>query len=470
MRKPAGLIGFGWAAILLCEAVIGASAQQTEPRAHSPGTSGPPNIVVFVSDDQGWKDIGYHDSEIDTPNLDRLARTGVRLEQFYVYPTCSPTRAALLTGRNPSRFNILGPIGGRSEHVLPKDTATLPGRLRQIGYRTAIAGKWHLGLRPEVGPRQYGFDFSYGYFHGQVDPYTHYYKNGDRTWHRNDKYVNEVGHVTDLLAREAIRFIEQYQGKPFFLYVPFSVPHYPLNEPEHWTKPYAERIENNSRRWFAASVTHMDHAIGEICSTIDRLGLADNTLIVFTSDNGGQQSWASSSQYDGRYAPHDRLGDNRPLRGWKVQLHEGGIRVPAFMCWPKRLKPGVVNAPTSVLDLMPTLMYQAGWRAQPAVPGAEDPAGAADALLEGVNIWPLLTGKPPAAPRTLYWKTGGQYALRKGDFKLIQARKGGQLELFNLAKDPYETTDLAKDEPERVRELLEELGRQKALDPGQERG
>src|SRR5262249_50040567 len=166
------------------------------PAAADPASQ--PNILVIVADALGWRDIGYHDSDIRTPNLDRLAKAGVRLERNYVYPTCSPTRAGILTGRNPSRFGIHGPIDGRSELALPKETMTLSRVLHDRGYETALCGKWHLGLRPEVGPRKYGFDHSYGYLHGQIDQLTHRYKNGDRTWHRDDVFIDEQGHATDL--------------------------------------------------------------------------------------------------------------------------------------------------------------------------------------------------------------------------------------------------------------------------------
>ena len=177
-----------------------------------------PNILILIADDMGWHDIGYHDSDIKTPTLDKLAAAGVRLERHYVCPTCSPTRAGLLTGRNPSRFGISGPIDGRSTLSLPLKTPTLARTLKDRGYVTGLFGKWHLGLRPEVGPRQYGFDRTYGYFHGQIDQYTHRYKNGDRSWHRNDEFVDEKGHATDLIADETVRVpLDQAQGAVLLL-------------------------------------------------------------------------------------------------------------------------------------------------------------------------------------------------------------------------------------------------------------
>src|SRR5271167_3023516 len=177
-----------------------------------------PNVVMIVADDLGWNDVGYHGSEIRTPNLDALAAGGVKLDHYYVWPVCSPTRTALLTGRNPSRFDILSAIGGRSEQSVPLGTTTLADVLKAQGYATAITGKWHLGLRPAVGPRQYGFDYTYGYLHGQVEPYTHMYKIGDQTWHENDVFRTAEGHATDLIAAAAVRWIETPRASPFFLY------------------------------------------------------------------------------------------------------------------------------------------------------------------------------------------------------------------------------------------------------------
>jgi arylsulfatase A-like enzyme len=362
-----------------------------------------------------------------------------------------------LTGRNPSRFDILGPISGRSEQTLPKGTVTLADVLKGRGYATAIAGKWHLGLRPEVGPRQFGFDSSYGYFHGQVDPYTHRYKNGDQTWHEDDRFRDEEGHATDLIAASAVRRIERNGPGPLFLYVAFSVPHTPLNEEATWLKPYeAEgpaRIDDPSRRLFAAAVAHMDAAIGRIVAAIDRRGRRDNTLIVFTSDNGGQENLNAREEYDGRYGAFPVLGNNRPLRGWKGELYEGGIRVPAFANWPGRLAPRTVDAAVSALDWLPTLAALTGAGVKP------------DWRCEGADIWPLLTGASTAAPdRILYWKTPRDFAVREGDWKLIEPRRNGSTQLFNLAADPFETNDLAAKQPERVVRLRARLRHEQGLD------
>jgi arylsulfatase A-like enzyme len=257
----------------------------------------PPNFLILIADDLGWRDVGYHGSEIRTPHLDAMARAGVRLERHYVCPTCSPTRAGLLTGRNPSRFGIHGPIDGRSLQALPGNVTTLAAALKTRGYATAMMGKWHLGLRPEVGPRRYGFDQSYGYFHGQLDQYAHRYKNGDRTWHRDDAFVDEQGHATDLIANEAIRYLQGPHRQPFFLWVAFSVPHYPIQEDARWVEPYEPVIADPSRRLYAASVTHMDAAIGRIVAALKQNGRLRDTLILFTSDNGGQRDYQSRTDY-----------------------------------------------------------------------------------------------------------------------------------------------------------------------------
>lgn len=413
-----------------------------------------PNIVVIVADDLGWNDVGYHGSEILTPNLDRLADTGVKLEHHYVWPTCSPTRTALLTSRNPSRFDVLGPIGGRSEQAVPPATLTLADVLKSQGYECAIAGKWHLGLRPEVGPKQYGFDSTYGYLHGQIAPYTHLYKNGDRTWHRDDQFIDEKGHATDLLAAEATRWIEARHAGPFFLYMTFSVPHVPLDEVERWTKLYNGKISTPSRKLYAAAVTHMDDAIGRVVAALDRQNLRKNTLILFTSDNGGQKNHETGSEYAGAYGSFPVLGNNTPLRGWKGDLYEGGVRVPALLNWPGTLKPRSVDAPLSALDWLPTFATLTG--------AASD----ARSTWEGVDAWPAATGKAELAPRTLYWKVPRESAVRSGDWKLIVGTRGpARAELYNVATDPLETTDLAAKHPERVAALRATLEQQQKLDP-----
>jgi arylsulfatase A-like enzyme len=315
--------------------------------------------------------------------------------------------------------------------------------LRDSGYSTSITGKWHMGSPPECTPLKYGFDSSYGYFHGQIDPYTHHYKTGVRSWHRNDQYVDEEGHATDLITDEAVRIIESDHARPFFLYVAYSVPHFPLDEPDEWTSRY-KSIKETSRRLLAASLTHMDHGIGRIVDALERKGLRENTLVVFVSDNGGQESWHSKTEYKGRYAdkPHNVLGDNRPLRGWKGDVYEGGIRVPALANWPGVLKPGERNAPIHIVDWMPTLCRLTGYSTQ------------RDLNWDGRDIWSLVCkGTAETEPKPFYWKTPKASAVRSGDWKIVSKKDGGSVELYNLASDPYETQDLAQQNPDTVKKL-----------------
>jgi len=423
------------------------------PFAHHVGAA-PPNILVIVADNQGWKDIGYNGSEIKTPTLDKLATEGVRLDHFYVYSMCSPTRAAFVSGRAPSRYNINGAIGNRSRQSLPVDTVTIADTLKAVGYDTAIAGKWHLGLRPDVGPLQYGFDSSYGFLHGQIDKRTHRYKNGDPSWHRNDQFSDEEGHSLDLITNEAIRVVQEQRDAPFFLYVPFGAPHPPLQEDSTWTAMYEGKIASESRRLYAAATTHMDDAVGRIVDAVEESGQRDNTLIVFFSDNGAIENWPEQTKnYDGRFGPYPVLGDNGYLRGWIGDLYDGCLRTPAFLNWPAKLKPRVLDNVTSVLDLYPTLTAVAGGTV------------ATDLKLEGRNIWPLISNGVEPPEIVLYWKNynGKKLALRRGRWKL-HTGADGSIELFDMVADPGERSNLAAENPDVVAELRKSVEAEAALD------
>lgn len=425
------------------------AATETDARAV---TTGRPNIIVILADDQGWNDIGYHHSKIQTPNLDRLAAEGVRLDQHYVYATCSPTRVALLSGRYPSRYGVLAPLGEKT-HMQGQD-AHLPRGLQAVGYRTHLVGKWHIGETPPHRPLGYGFDTTYGYLRGQIDPYTHRYKQGDHvTWHRNDQFIDEQGHVTDLITEEAIRVIEQSGAEPFFLYVAHHAPHAPLNEPPSWIARYEKTFDDVWRRHFAAAITHLDNGIGRLVEALERSGKRRNTLILYSSDNGGQRDWpAPETEYNGRYAAHQSLGNNEPLRGWKGELYEGGIRVPAFVNWPGGLEGGrIISAPVHITDWAASLLTLA------AAPVPEQ--------LEGVDLWPLLRDSlERSASRTFYWRSPNQFAVRQDDWKLVTDRQRRKVELFNLAEDPYEQRNLAAEEPQRVERLSQLLDQYRAGD------
>ncbi len=407
------------------------------------GAADKPDIVLIVADDLGWGDVGFHGGKLRTPHLDRLAREGLELDQHYVATMCSPTRAALLSGRYWSRFGI---AGATNDRVFPFDTVTLPSALRSAGYETAIAGKWHLGSKPEWGPRKFGFDRSYGSMAGGTGPLDHRYKKGPYTanWHRDDAYVEEEGHVTDLIAREAAGFIEKRHDKPFFLYLPFTAVHIPIDEPKKYLDLYPD-VEPASRRQFAACVTHLDDAVGLVVAALERAGRRKDTLIVFTSDNGAiPNARNDDAQYPGTYTPGPAGGSNLPLRGNKSEVYEGGIRVTALANWPGRLKPGKVTSPIHAVDWMPTLTKLAGW------------SPPRDLKWDGRDVWPLLSGEVARMDRTLYWAGAGfrARALRRGDWKLVAARgTPPREELFHLTEDPYEKNDLAGSHPDRVAEL-----------------
>ena len=409
-----------------------------------------PNVLMIVTDDQGWNDVGYRNPKVMTPNIDKLAKTGLRLENYYVFSTCSPTRAALLTGRNPSRFGILNPIAGKSKQALPDGTLTLAKLLNQKNYETNLDGKWHLGLRPEVGPRAYGFDASYGYLHGQIDPIRHRYKLGDKTWHRNEKFLEEKGHVTDLITDEAVRVIKKPRKNPFFLYVAYHSPHTPFVEDQKWIDLYKDKFKQPSRQIYLASITHLDAGIGKILKALSDTKQRENTLIIFTSDNGGQKSGKHAKhEYGGRYGPYPVLADNGKLRGWKGDVYEGGIHVPAVVNWPKKIQPGACRATLCGIDWLPTLA---------AITGAKIPK---NANLDGEDAWPLLRGTKETRKGHLFWHTRNAWAIREGDWKLVlRSPKQPKLELFHLKADPFEKENLVKKHPKKADQLHKKLRRE----------
>jgi arylsulfatase A-like enzyme len=416
-----------------------------------------PNVVLFLSDDHGWADVGWHGTEIKTPHLDKLALGGARLEQFYVQHVCSPTRAALMTGRYPMRHGLqVGVVRPWAQYGLPLEERTLPQMLREAGYTTAITGKWHLGhFLPAYLPTRRGFDHQYGHYNGALDYYTHM-RDGGHDWHRDDKVNRDEGYATHLIAREAIRLInEKPADKPLFLYVPFNAVHTPHQVPESYKEPYAALAE--PRRTYAGMVAAEDEAIGQVVAAIDAKGLRSNTLFIWSSDNGGP-------------AP-GRVTNNGPLRAAKGTLYEGGVRVCALAHWSGRIKPGtVVNAPIHIVDWYPTLGKLAGASLAQKLP------------LDGLDVWPCITeGKPSPHDAILLNTTPNAGAIRMGDWKLVlngsandaeeaenpatakkkNAKKAAAaapaVELFNLAADASEQNNLADRHPEKVQELRARL-------------
>lgn len=413
-----------------------------------------PNILLIVADDLGWADVGWHGGKFATPAMDKLVKEGVELDRHYVQPVCSPTRTALMSGRWTSRWgpHVLSPTNLRA---FPAGTTTLAGALKECGYETSISGKWHLGSKAEWGPNHYGFDHSYGSMSGAVDPWTHQYRKGvyQFTWHRDLKVIEEDGNATELVAAEAVKRIRESK-KPWFVYVPFQAVHIPVDAPEQYKKMYADTkfhddpAKNESQQRFAAFVTQMDAKIGEMVKAVEESGQRGNTLIVFTSDNGGLQGGGNA--YVSQVAPTPLLSSNLPLRGQKGQLYEGGVRVCAFANWPGVLKPAKSEAPMHAADWMPTLTKLAGW------------GRGGEMKFDGLDMWGVLSGEQKASPRTIYIPAAGGAAVLRDGWKLIVRGKGEKetTELYNVTKDPSEKEELSKSEAGKVAEMkgiLEEL-------------
>jgi len=425
-------------------------------RGAPPAPAPRPNILFILSDDQGWGDVGFHGSDIKTPNLDKLAAQGAQLDQFYVQALCSPTRASLLTGRYPIRYGLhVGVVRPHAQYSIPLDERLLPQALREAGYTTAITGKWHLGTpSAEYLPTRRGFDHQYGLYNGNFDYFTHL-RDGGLDWHRDDKALREEGYATNLIAREAARLITEHRAdKPLFLYVAFNAVHSPYQVPDRYTEPYAHLKGN--RRTYAGMVAAMDEGIGEILAALEKKGLRENTLIFFCSDNGGPQPGVITS--------------NGPLRGGKSTLYEGGVRVPAVAVWDGRIKPGSkVGAPLHMVDWYPTLLKLAGAPLEQPLP------------IDGRDAWAAIAeGAPSPREEILHNVTTTGGAVRVGDWKLVvngqmvDGLEGGtpsaarekekaaaiaapRIELFDLKSDPCEKTNLAESHPEKVKELRARL-------------
>lgn len=391
-----------------------------------------PNIVLIVADDLGYAEIGVQGcKDIPTPNIDSIAKNGIRFTSGYVScPVCSPTRAGLMTGKYQQRFghefNPGPPTQAQPNFGLPLTEVTIADRLKQLGYATGMVGKWHLGFRTDYLPPKRGFQEFFGFPGGAND----YINTGQREGNpilRNFDPVQEKEYLTDAFAREATSFIERNRARNFFLYLPFNAVHAPLQpSARHHAKLAA--IADTRRRTYASMMMAMDDAIGAVLAKLRQHNIEDDTLIFFHSDNGGPTPQTTSQ--------------NTPLRGFKGQTWDGGIRVPFLMQWKRRLPKGIVyDKPVIALDIHPTAVAAAGGNA---------PAG-----LDGVNLLPFLTGQNKAAPHeALYWRFGAQWAIRKGDWKLTATNETAGL--FNLAEDVAESKDLSATNPAKRKELQQD--------------
>ncbi len=406
-----------------------------------------PNVVVILADDLGRHDCRFMGgTAIKTPHLDKLAAAGAVLDAFYVQPVCSPTRAALLTGRYPMRHGLqVGVVRPWAQYGLPLAERTLPQALREAGYATGIFGKWHLGhFAPEYLPTRRGFDRQYGHYNGALDYFTHV-RDGGFDWHRDDKASRDEGYSTHLIAREAAKFVAETAGKkPFFLYVPFTAVHAPHQVPDKYLTPYPHL--KGERKIYAGMLAAMDEAVGEVVAAIDQAGVRGNTLFVFASDNGGPSP--------------GRVTDNGKYRAGKGTLYEGGVRVAAFATWDGKIKPGsVVAEPLHAVDLYPTVLTLAGAPAAQPLP------------TDGKDAWPTIAGgKPTPHADVLLNAAPNGGAIRAGDWKLVLGGAGGagaddpdggpapmkagaSVELFDLKADPYEKTNLADKHPDQLAAL-----------------
>ncbi|MBI3209040.1 MAG: sulfatase [Candidatus Solibacter usitatus] len=400
-----------------------------------------PNVIVILADDMGYNDVGFQGAkDIPTPHLDSIAKTGVRFTNGYVsHPFCSPTRAGLLTGRYQQRFgHENNPRYDPADAVsgLPLDQVTLPQVLQSAGYKTGIAGKWHLGATPAHHPLRRGFDEHFGFIGGGHDYFQANGPEEKREYfipiERDGKPAPAGDYLTDAFSREACAFIRRHREHPFFLYVAYNTPHTPLQPADKYLAR-AGHIKDELRRKYAAMVMALDDGVGKILATLRETNLDSGTIIFFMSDNGGPVGINGS--------------DNSPLRNSKGTVYEGGIRVPFAVRWPGRIMPAVYHHPVISLDVFPTAA---------ALAGAKLPK---NLQIDGVDLLPHLTGAKQEAPhKYLHWRWGGgpSWAIRDGRYKLVKPPVNSgktDLELFDLTNDIGETKDISDSHPKIVSEL-----------------
>jgi arylsulfatase A-like enzyme len=424
-----------------------------------------PNVVIILADDLGWRDVGYQGSEIATPRLDALAREGVVLDRFYAQPSCSPTRAALMTGKTPMRLGVLSPISKNNSTGLPLTESLLPEHFRNAGYQTFMTGKWHLGHRHRAYlPNSRGFDHFYGHVTGGIGYWDHVH-GGGLDWQRNGKTLREEAYSTHLIAEEAVRLIRSRDpARPMLLYVSFNAPHLPNEAPPEAVARY-RHIDDPYRRVHAAMVSELDAAIGRLVDALQAERMLDSSLIWFMSDNGGLNPEAFGpglrkiskrlESWFGKPLPLMILefmrtnvleggADNRPYRKGKQSIYEGGVRVPSLIHWRGHLTPRHTSKMVTAQDVLPTLLGAAGLK-----------GGAA--AFDGADQWPSIEGDAAAPTPDYVTQARDGVAFYRYPWKLIQ-RGSGELELYQIDVDPTEQVDRAESEPSVVERLATALG------------
>jgi arylsulfatase A-like enzyme len=402
-----------------------------------------PNFLLFFTDDHGYGDVSaYHESDVRTPNIDRIGTEGMLFTTMRANCTvCSPSRAALLTGRYADRVGVPGVIRTQAEdswgYFDPK-VPTIADELRKVGYHTAIVGKWHLGLESPNLPNERGFDFFHGFLGDMMDSFTTHLRHGKNNMRRNAEIIEPQGHATEIFTDWAAGYLRgrAKAEQPFFLYLAYNAPHFPIEPPAEWLARVKQRAPHlaEKRALNVAFVEHLDHSIGRVLASLKENGLEENTVVVFTADNGGS-------------LPHGQ--NNDPWRGGKQDHYDGGLRVPFLARWPAQIKPGGRSDYAGLnFDLFPTFLELAGAKLSPE--------------LDAISLVPLFTGGAISAPRDLYFvrregnpQYGGKSyeAIIRGDWKLMQNDPWSPLELYNLKADPQEKNDVAAMNKQVVNEL-----------------
>jgi arylsulfatase A-like enzyme len=399
----------------------------------------PPNVVLIVTDDVGYGDFSsYGAPDIRTPHIDSIARDGTKFTDFYAAPQCTPTRTALITGRYQQRYELeraLPSTRNAGARGLPATGQSLPQLLRNNGYTTALVGKWHLGYKPEHSPNAHGFDHFFGFKSGYIDYYEHTDSDGAPDLYENETPVRIDGYMTDLITARAVDFVRRNASRRFFLEVTYNAAHWPFQVPDHPSvarnhSQFLQPADDNTstRADYVQMVERADAGVGQILAALDAAGLARNTLVIFTNDNGGE--W---------------LSRNAPLYHRKDTLWEGGIRVPLMMRWPGRIPEGRISSQVGIfMDLTATIL---------AATRSASPTGA---RLEGIDLLPIVAAQAPTTERTLFFRIATasrqQRAVRRGEWKLLV--DGSHLMVFNLLRDIGERDDVAREHPEVARALL----------------